>query len=81
VSTLTATLAGLPPVLLQVAGRERLRVEGEQLAQRLQADRVEVELEVLEPLWHDAHMVAHLLPEGADAVRRVGRWLADRLAS
>jgi monoterpene epsilon-lactone hydrolase len=80
-SPLTATLAGLPPVLLQVAGRERLRVEGEQLAQRLQADRVEVELEVLEPLWHDAHMVAHLLPEGADAVRRVGRWLADRLAS
>ena len=80
-SPLTATLAGLPPVLLQVAGRERLRVEGEQLAQRLQADRVEVELEVLEPLWHDAHMVAHLLPEGADAVRRAGRWLADRLAS
>jgi acetyl esterase/lipase len=63
---------------VQVAGRERLRVEGEHLAGRLRAAGVEVELEVLEPLWHDAHLVAHLLPEGADAVRRIGRWLAGR---
>jgi epsilon-lactone hydrolase len=77
-SPLNAKLGGLPPVLVQVAGRERLRVEGEQLAERLRAAGVEVDLEVLETLWHDAHLVAHLLPEGADAVRRIGRWLADR---
>lgn len=80
-SPLTAKLGGLPPVLIQVAGRERLRVEGEQLAGRLRTAGVEVDLEVLGPLWHDAHMLAHLVPEGADAVRRIGRWLADRLTS
>jgi monoterpene epsilon-lactone hydrolase len=75
-SPLTAKLAGLPPVLLQVAGRERLRVEGEQLAERLRADGVEVQLEVLQPLWHDAHMLAHLVPEAAAAVRRLGDHLS-----
>lgn len=77
-SPLSAKLGGLPPVLVQVVGRERLRVEGEHLAERLRSAGVEVDLDVLEPLWHDAHLVAHLLPEGADAVRRIGRWLADR---
>jgi acetyl esterase/lipase len=80
-SPLTAELAGLPPVLLQVAGRERLRAEGEQLAARLSTAGAKVELEVLPRLWHDTHMVAHLVPEGADAVRRIGHWLADRLAA
>jgi monoterpene epsilon-lactone hydrolase len=79
-SPLSAKLAGLPPVLLQVAGRERLRMEGEHLAERLRAEGVEVELEVLPRLWHDTHLVAHLVPEGADAVRRIGSWLRDRPA-
>ncbi len=79
-SPLTGRLTGLPPVLVQVAGRERLRAEGEHLAARLRAEGVDVDLEVLPRLWHDTHMLAHLVPEGADALGRIGRWLGDRLA-
>jgi acetyl esterase/lipase len=79
-SPLNARLAGLPPVLLQVAARERLRSEGEELATRLRTEGVEVEAEVLPELWHDAHLLAHLAPGAAQAVRRMGEWLAVRFA-
>jgi epsilon-lactone hydrolase len=79
-SPLTAPLAGLPPVRVQVAAGERLRAEGEELAVRLGAAGVDVALEVLPRVWHDVHLLAHLVPEGADAVARLGRWLGEQLA-
>jgi acetyl esterase/lipase len=78
-SPLTADLAGLPPVRVHVAAGERLRAEGEELARRLRDAGVDVGLEVLPRLWHDVHMLAHLVPEGADAARSLGRWLGERL--
>jgi monoterpene epsilon-lactone hydrolase len=79
-SPLAAPLAGLPPVRVQVAAAERLRAEGEDLAARLLAAGVEVELDVLPRVWHDVHLLAHLVPEGAAAVADLGRWLGERLA-
>jgi epsilon-lactone hydrolase len=80
-SPLTADLSRLPPVLVQVAGGERLEAEGVQLAERLRAAGGDVELEVLPGVWHDVHLLAHLLPEAAGALGRIGAWLADRLAA
>jgi acetyl esterase/lipase len=65
---------------VQVAAGERLRAEGEELAARLRTAGVDVALEVLPRVWHDVQMLAHLVPEGADAVARLGRWLGERLA-
>lgn len=78
-SPLTAALAGLPPVRVHVAAGERLRSEGEQLVERLRAAGVDVGIEVLPALWHDVHLLAHLVPEGAAAVRELGLWLRCRL--
>lgn len=78
-SPLTAPLHGLPPVHVQVADRERLRREGEELADRLRSAGTDVRLQVLAGLWHDAHLQAHLVPEAAAAVRTLGRWLRERL--
>ncbi len=78
-SPLAAPLAGLPPVRVQVAAAERLRAEGEELATRLGEAGVDVDLEVLPRVWHDVHLLAHLVPEGAAAVRELGVWLRHRL--
>ena len=80
-SPLNADLAGLPPVLVQVAGGERLEAEGVALAERLRDAGVDVELEVLPRVWHDVHLLAHLLPEAAGALERIGGWLAQRLSA
>jgi monoterpene epsilon-lactone hydrolase len=80
-SPLDSQLAGLPPVLVHVAVNERLHLEGVQLAARLRAEGVEAHLEVFPRLWHDVHLLAHLVPEAADAVRDLGLWLAPRLAA
>ena len=74
-SPLQAGLAGFPPVLLQLAEHERLRPEGERLAERLREAGVATELEVLPGLWHDVQLQAHLLAAGAAAVSRAGHWL------
>lgn len=80
-SPLSADLRGLAPVLVQVADGERLEAEGVQLADRLRAVGGDVELEVLPSVWHDVHLLAHLLPEAATALRRIGAWLAARLGT
>jgi epsilon-lactone hydrolase len=77
-SPLFSDLAGLPPTLVHVSEHERLRPEGEALAARLRKAGVDVEHELLPRLWHDAHVHADLVPEAADAVARMGRWLAAR---
>jgi epsilon-lactone hydrolase len=74
-SPLHADLTGLPPVLVQVSEHERLRPEGELLATRLREADVPSELQLLPGLWHDVHLQADLVPEGAEAVAVLGRWL------
>lgn len=54
------------PLLVHVSEHERLRPEGE----RLGGEQV-----LLPGLWHDAHLQAALLPEAAEAVASMGRWL------
>lgn len=78
-SPLAADLRGLPPVLLQVAAGERLEADGVQLAERLRAASVVVDLDVLPGVWHDVHLLAHLLPEAADPLEGIGRRLAEAL--
>ncbi|MFP5218662.1 MAG: alpha/beta hydrolase [Actinomycetes bacterium] len=78
ISPLHRDLTGLPPVLLHVSEHERLRPEGERLAVALGEAGVDVTHELLPDVWHDVHVHAHLVPEGAEAVLRLGRWLRER---
>lgn len=77
-SPLHLPLHGLPPTLVQVSGHERLRPEGELLARALAHAGTPAELELLPGMWHDVHVQAGLVREGADAVASLGRWLARR---
>ncbi|MBC7677417.1 MAG: alpha/beta hydrolase fold domain-containing protein [Pseudorhodobacter sp.] len=73
---LTTDLDGLPPAVVHVSEHERLRPEGEALAQRLGA-----ELVVLLGLWHVAHLHCGLLRESEDATARLGRSVRVLLAA
>ena len=77
-SPLFDDLAGLPPLLVHVSEHERLRPEGERLAARAAEAGVDVSLVRLDGLWHDPHVQAGVLPEAAEAVASMGRWLAAR---
>lgn len=81
VSPLHHDLSGLPPVLVQVSEHERLRPEGERLAAALREAGVDVTLELLPDLWHDVHVYASLVPEGAAAIRQIGAWLRTRVTA
>lgn len=79
-SPLFDDLSGLPPLLVHVSGVECLRPEGELLVERARAAGVDAELVLLPDLWHDVHLVAHLVAEAADASAALGRWVGARLA-
>ncbi len=77
-SPLHDDLSALPPTLLHVSELELLRPEGELFAQRAKAAGADLELVLLEGLWHDVHLQAGLLAEAADAAAAMGRWLRSR---
>ncbi|MEY4608389.1 MAG: hypothetical protein RL625_606 [Gemmatimonadota bacterium] len=78
-SPVRADLTGFPPTLIHVSDAEVLLDDATQLAERLRAVRVPVELEVWQGQPHDWHASVPLTRESREGVRRVGRFLADRL--
>lgn len=80
-SPLFADLRGLPPLLVQVGSDEILLSDATRLAERAEAAGVEVRLNVWKGMWHVWHHWAPDLPEGSDAVRQLGGFLRERLAS
>ena len=74
-SPLHADLADLPPVLVHVAEQERLRRDGELLVERITAAGGSAGLRVLPDLWHDAHLLSHLVAPAAQATAELGAWL------
>ncbi|MFO8049985.1 MAG: alpha/beta hydrolase [Desulfosudaceae bacterium] len=77
VSPLYADLSGLPPMLLQVGERECLLDDSVRLAEKARAAGVDVTLEIWDGMVHVFQGFAAVLPEGADAIRRVGDYLND----
>jgi acetyl esterase/lipase len=58
-----ASLAGLPPLVVHVAGEDTLRSDGDRLIAAARAAGVDLTAETLERYWHDPHLSAALLPE------------------
>ena len=78
-SPVFADLRGLPPLLIQVGAAEVLLDDSTRLAENARAGGVEVELEVWPDMIHVWQAFAALLPEGQQAIERIGAHLAKRL--
>lgn len=76
-SPLFADLSGLPPMLVQVGTAEVLLDDSRVLAERAGNAGVSVTLEQWDDMIHGWHGMAHQLPEGADAIERVGEFAQD----
>ena len=77
---LRANLVDLPPVLIQLAELDVLRSEGEELAARLSAAGVDVELDLYPGLIHGFARTTGHVAKARVAMERVGEWLKHVLA-
>jgi monoterpene epsilon-lactone hydrolase len=77
-SPLFASLAGLPPLLIQVGTADLLLSDAERLAAAATTAGVDVQLEVGEGLPHVYQLLLGT-PEAAEATERIGRFLRDRV--
>ena len=74
-SPLYADLAGLPPLLIQVGTAETLLDDSTRLAERARQAGVTVTLEPWEDMIHVWQAFAMVLPEGQQAVERIGEFV------
>lgn len=72
---LYANLAGLPPLLIQVGTAETLLDDSTRLAERARAAGVEVILELWDDMIHVWQFCAAMLPEGQQAIDRIGEFV------
>lgn len=80
-SPIYADLYGLPPLLVMVGSAECLRDDATRLAERVRENGGEVELEVAEDMPHIWPLFSSFLPEGHDALERIGRFVEERVPS
>lgn len=76
---LYADLKGLPPTLIQVGSHETLLDDSTRLFERAKEAGVDVLLEKGEGLFHVWHAFAPMLPEGQQAIDRLGEYILERL--
>jgi len=74
-SPLFGDLSGLPPLLLQVGGRETVLDDSTRFAAKARAAGVEVELEIYDDMIHVFQQFPDLLPEARQAIASIGRFL------
>jgi phosphinothricin tripeptide acetyl hydrolase len=72
---LYADLTGLPPLLIQVGTAEALLNDSTRLAERAKSAGVDVALELWDDMIHVWHFFASMLPEGRQAIDRIGEFI------
>lgn len=75
-----ASLSGLPPALVCLAGYDVLREEGEALAARFAADGVPVVLEIFDSLPHAFTAMCGAIPEARNATRQIAKLLREQFS-
>jgi monoterpene epsilon-lactone hydrolase len=78
-SPLYADLAGLPPMLIHVGTSEVLLDDSTRLADRARSAGVDVVLEPWEEMIHVWHYFASMLPEGQQAIDRIGQFVRENI--
>jgi acetyl esterase/lipase len=76
---LYADLSGLPPLLIQVGTAETLLDDSTRLAERARQAGVAVTLETWEDMIHVWQAFASVLPEGQQAIERIGAFIQTRI--
>lgn len=80
-SPLFADLSGLPPLLMQVGDAEVLLDDTTRLAEKAKAAGVDVTVEVWPEMMHTFQLFAGMLPEGQQAIDRIGEFLKQRVGA
>jgi monoterpene epsilon-lactone hydrolase len=79
ISPIYADLHGLPPTLTQVGDREILLSDAIRLTERARKDGVDADLEVWDGMWHVWHLLARYVPEGQQAVDKIGAFIRKHI--
>jgi acetyl esterase/lipase len=79
-SPLHADYRGLPPLLIQVGGTETLLDDSTRVAEKAKAAGVKVDLEVWDDMVHVWQVFAKILPEGQQAIDRIGQYVLQHTA-
>jgi epsilon-lactone hydrolase len=74
-SPIYADYKGLPPMLIQVGDAEILLDDATRVAESARAAGVKVELEAWPEMFHVWHVFAKILPEGQQAIDRIGEYV------
>jgi monoterpene epsilon-lactone hydrolase len=74
-SPLYADLRGLPPILMQVGDAEVLLDDTTRVADKARAAGVDVTLEIYPEMIHIFQLFAPILPEGQQAIERIGAFV------
>ena len=74
-SPVYADYAGLPPLLLQVGDAEVLLDDTRRVTERARAAGIDVTEEVWDEMFHVWHAFAPMLPEGREAIARIGEFV------
>ncbi|HEX5120785.1 MAG TPA: alpha/beta hydrolase fold domain-containing protein [Pseudonocardiaceae bacterium] len=74
---LRTDLTGLPPMLVQAATGDTVVDDARDFVTHARECGVDAQLELYPVATHDFHIFWSFLPEGADAVHRAGRFVAD----
>jgi acetyl esterase/lipase len=74
-SPLYADLRGLPPLLMQVGDAEVLLDDTTRVADKARAAGVDVTLEIYPEMIHIFQLFAPILPEGQQAIERIGAFI------
>jgi acetyl esterase/lipase len=77
-SPIHADFRGLPPLLIQVGDAETLLDDSTRVAKRAKEHGVTVDLEVWDDMIHVWHAFAKILPEGQQAIDKIGRFVIER---
>ncbi|MGJ3244526.1 MAG: alpha/beta hydrolase [Elainellaceae cyanobacterium] len=78
-SPIYADLDQLPPLMIQVADTETLFDDARRLARHAQQDGVDVLFEIWTDMIHVWHLFAPVLPEGQDAIEKVGAFIRKHI--
>jgi acetyl esterase/lipase len=79
ISPVYGDTAGLPPTLIQAGSDEVLLDDAVRMADAMRAAGCEIELEVWPRMPHVWHLYARILPEGRQAIERIGRFLDHKM--
>ena len=78
VSPVYADFRGLPPMLIHVGDAEILLDDATRVAERAKSAGVKVDLEVWDDMPHVWHVFAKILPEGQQAIDKIGKFVVAR---